>query len=105
MAEPCKEVMDAADRLTECHQCGAPSKGKGYCEKCSGYRFYVVYDGRAADGDTDRAAVLETVGPMRRLKGAMHEAKICWANQGACLYSYAQEGGKLTDERFEGIVP
>lgn len=103
LAEKWGQAMSSQAR--KCFYCDKPIETGDTCEPCKGYRFYIVYDGRAADGDTDKAAVLETVGPMRRLKGAMHEAKVCWSDQGACLYSYAQDGDKLTDERFEGVVP
>lgn len=66
-------------------------------------RAYIVYDGRAAFGDTDNATVLEHMGNF--LKPPWKAARRSWGGMDAVLYSYRIDlGNVLSDERFEGRI-
>lgn len=61
-------------------------------------RMYILYDGRAASGDTDEASVLEALG--------LYEKKPrippLWAETDCVMFSYeVGEGNILLDERME----
>lgn len=66
-------------------------------EKMMVKRMYILYDGRAAGGDTDDASVLEALG--------MYDKKpripSMWADTDCVMFSYKVVGSILTDERQE----
>lgn len=60
-------------------------------------RIWILYDGRAAGGDTDDAAVLEAWGPRKGKPDMRH-----WHDHDAALYSYRQGPNHTAeDERRE----
>ena len=63
------------------------------------HRLYIIYDGRAAFGDTDDATVMV----------ACDSVDECWSYLGdfgddCVVYSYLESGNDLIDERFEFIL-
>lgn len=62
-------------------------------------RKFVVYDGRAAGGDTDEAQVLLVCSSLTEAKKeAPHHGDDC------AVFSYAVQGDQLVDERLEFVV-
>ena len=62
-------------------------------------RKFIVYDGRAISGDTDRASVYCTEGTLRRAKGSAFEFGE------SAIYSYeVGPDNVLTDERLECVT-
>jgi len=62
-------------------------------------RSYVVYDMRAALGDTDDAAVLGAFGHERPSRREIRE---CFGE--GVLFSYRDQNGELVDEILEAII-
>lgn len=68
-------------------------------------RFYVLYDERAAGGDTSDAIVLVALDVQETPEAALKEARSMFTN--GALYSYAvinDEENKLGDERFVSLL-
>lgn len=60
-------------------------------------KVYILFDGRAADGDTDDAAILETF-----TSGFRRGDYKFWKGTDAVLYQYVEANGVLTHERKVG---
>jgi len=59
-------------------------------------KVYILYDGRAATGDTDKASVLEAMSKFDR------EDWEFWRGHDGVLFAYDQEGVRAKNERMIG---
>lgn len=62
-----------------------------------GNRVYIVYDARAASGDTENAAIFESFDAPNDGK-ARREAFRMWRNQPYVLYGYTFKDGKAIED-------
>lgn len=65
----------------------------------AGERIFIVYDSRAASGDTDDAGILETLSAPSNRK-AKQEARSTWGDQPYVLYgcTFNENGEAVQDE-------
>lgn len=61
---------------------------------------YIIYDGRAANGDTDDAAVCEVCDSLQEAVANAPEY-----GGGCVIYSYDVQGNELVNEQLERIMP
>ena len=59
-------------------------------------KVYILYDGRAATGDTDNASVLEAMSKFDR------EDWLFWRGHDGVLFEYVEVNGELVNEEMIG---